>query len=43
MLLTHFVKDRRLTKPELERIRQIIDERLEVAAARSGPNRRAKP
>lgn len=43
LLLTHFVKDRRLTKPELERIRQIIDERLEVAAARSGPNRKAKP
>jgi BlaI family penicillinase repressor len=42
LLLTHFVKDRRLTNDELERIRQIIDDRLDVAEARATPNRKGK-
>jgi BlaI family transcriptional regulator, penicillinase repressor len=39
-LLTHFVRDRRLTKAELERIRAIVDERLEDAGPRIAGSRR---
>jgi predicted transcriptional regulator len=36
-LLTHFVRDRRLTREELQRIREVLDERLETADAPSQP------
>lgn len=32
-LLTHFVRDRQLSRDELERIRRIVDERLDTRAA----------
>lgn len=32
-LLAHFVRDRRLTPAELQRVRRILDERLETEAA----------
>jgi predicted transcriptional regulator len=38
-LLSHFVRERRLTRAELERIRQILDERLEEEE----PARQRKP
>jgi BlaI family transcriptional regulator, penicillinase repressor len=41
-LLTHFVRDRRLTKAELERIRGVLNERLEAPDAPSNSKRRTK-
>ena len=38
-LLTHFVRDRRLSKEELERIRSVLDEQLETPK----PRKRSKP
>ena len=40
-LLTHFVRDRRLTKDELERIREVLDERI-ASETRATTNRRRK-
>jgi BlaI family transcriptional regulator, penicillinase repressor len=39
-LLTHFVRDRRLTKEELERIRGVLNERIESAKSSNGSKRR---
>jgi predicted transcriptional regulator len=41
-LLTHFVSDRRLTKPELERIRNVLNERLDAPSAKRTA-KRSKP
>ena len=38
-LLTHFVRDRRLSKAELERIRSVLDEQIETPKSR----KRSKP
>lgn len=38
-LLTHFVRDRRLSKEELERIRRVLDEQIETPK----PRKRSKP
>ncbi|HEY4216510.1 MAG TPA: BlaI/MecI/CopY family transcriptional regulator [Gemmatimonadaceae bacterium] len=38
-LLTHFVRDRRLTKAELERIRSVLEERIESEQPRRGRGR----
>lgn len=38
-LLTHFVRDRRLSQHELERIRAILDERIESAPPPNGKSR----
>lgn len=40
-MLTHFVRERPLTVAELERIRALLDERIEQAGTRSG--RRKQP
>ena len=40
-LMTHFVRDRRLTKDELERIRRVLDERIDAPVAT--PRKRNKP
>jgi predicted transcriptional regulator len=42
-LLTHFVRDRRLTKAELERIRAVLEERLESDTPKRPSTRRRKP
>lgn len=43
-LLTHFVRERRLTREELERVRRILDERIEAeprtTRARDGARRK---
>ena len=39
-MLTHFVRDRRLSREELERIREVLDERLE--SGKRKPARRNK-
>ena len=41
-LFTHFVRDRRLTKAELQRIRAILDEQLESTPSRR-TNRKREP
>jgi len=33
-LLTHFVRDRRLSKAELERIRRVLDEQIDAPVSR---------
>jgi predicted transcriptional regulator len=38
-LLTHFVRDRRLSKAELERIRSVLDEQIDTPKPRKGANR----
>jgi predicted transcriptional regulator len=38
-LLTHFVRDRRLSKAELERIRSVLDEQIDTSKTR----KRSKP
>ena len=38
-LLTHFVRDRRLSKAELERIRRVLDEQIDAPISR----KRSKP
>jgi BlaI family transcriptional regulator, penicillinase repressor len=41
-LVTHFVRDRRLTKPELERIRSLLDEHIDrQPESRTGRRRRS--
>ena len=42
LFLAHFVGDKKLTKEQLEGMRRLIDERLEILEARSGPPRRKK-
>ncbi|HTE46966.1 MAG TPA: BlaI/MecI/CopY family transcriptional regulator [Gemmatimonadaceae bacterium] len=41
-LVTHFVRDRRLTKDELKRIRALLDERIESESAPAPASRRRK-
>lgn len=41
-LLTHFVRDRRLTKDELARIRRVLDERIDAPPGRTS-NKKSKP
>jgi predicted transcriptional regulator len=41
-LLTHFVRDRRLSADELRRIRAIVDEQIEQSDAKSTPRRRKR-
>jgi BlaI family penicillinase repressor len=41
-LLTHFVRDRRLTKAELERIRRVLDEQLTTPNQKAASKRRGK-
>ena len=41
-LLTHFVRDRRLTSAELARIRDVLDERIEADETRQGRKRRKR-
>lgn len=41
-LMSHFVRERRLTRAELERIRRILDERLEEEQPAPRPNAAAK-
>lgn len=38
-LVTHFVKDRRLSRAELERIRTVLDEQLQKTAKKSSAKR----
>ncbi|MDB4878431.1 MAG: Penicillinase repressor [Gemmatimonadetes bacterium] len=42
-LVSHFVRDRRLTKAELERIRSVLDEQLQSDPPRRSSNRRRDP
>lgn len=41
-LMSHFVRERRLTRAELERIRRILDERLEEEESPTPPGTAAK-
>jgi predicted transcriptional regulator len=41
-LLTHFVRDRRLSADELRRIRAIVDEQIEQSDAKATPRRRKR-
>lgn len=39
-LLLHFIRDRRLTRAELARLRDVLDERIETGVARQKPRRK---
>jgi predicted transcriptional regulator len=41
-LLLHFMKDRRLTRAELARLRDVLDDRIETGTARPSNTRRRK-
>ena len=41
-LMSHFIRERRLTREDLERVRQVIDERLDVDHRPSPPARRVR-
>ena len=42
-LLLHFIKDRRLTRAELTRIRAVLDDRIDNEAERNAKTRRRRP
>jgi BlaI family transcriptional regulator, penicillinase repressor len=42
-LLLHFIRDRRLTRAELARLRDVLDERIDVGPERRSKTRRNRP